>query len=134
MGHKEYLADLFSNISDMPSEGWEGCWQWNAAKLDHPDPMKARYGIAHDWKGKLGKAHRIVYELIVGPLPTGYMLRNTCFSKSCVNPRHWTPMPAKECRREVATIARLHRVQRAAERRLAAPPKRRRRKVSPWDF
>lgn len=42
-------------------------------------------------------AHRIIYELLVGPIPKGYHLhhRETC-PHNCVNPAHMTPMTPGE--------------------------------------
>ena len=57
------------------------CWLWTGALL------KTGYGcirIAH----KAIRAHRAAYELSVGPLPKGALLRHTCDNPRCVNPAH----------------------------------------------
>jgi len=46
------------------------------------------------------KAHRAVYELLVGPIPTGMTLdhvkANGCTSRACVNPAHLEPTTVRE--------------------------------------
>lgn len=59
-----------------------GCWQWAAAKL------KTGYG-AFSFHGKSCRAHRVVYELFVEPLPPFPMvLDHLCRNRLCVNPDH----------------------------------------------
>ena len=58
-----------------------GCWIWLGAKL------KEGYGIIH-YKGKLIGAHRASYELYVGEIPDGLIVRHKCDTPSCVNPDH----------------------------------------------
>lgn len=61
---------------DMSGE----CWTWRAATL------KSGYGRFR-WNGKTGRAHRAAYELFVGPIPEGEMVRHTCDNPPCVK---WT--------------------------------------------
>lgn len=64
-----------------------GCWWWLGGK------DAAGYGVA--WvkleKRKGNKrAHRVMYEYYVGPIPEGLILRHKCNNPSCVNPYHLT--------------------------------------------
>ncbi|MFC7842519.1 HNH endonuclease signature motif containing protein [Streptomyces sp. NPDC057382] len=58
--------------------------------------------------GKHGRslyAHRVAYELLVGPIPAGLVLDHRCSTPRCINPRHLEPVTQEE------------NVRRAAEKR-----------------
>ena len=58
-----------------------GCWLWVAAKSTFG------YGrIRYD--GRQQQAHRVLYELLVGTIPTGLFLDHRCRQPACVNPSH----------------------------------------------
>src|SRR3954467_8330185 len=60
----------------------EGCWEWQGY-LD-----KDGYGIFQHMR-----AHRVSYQLFVGPIPKGEELDHFyCENRKCVNP--WHVMPA----------------------------------------
>lgn len=62
--------------------GESGCWDWQL-RLD-----KRGYGrINHS--GKSGAAaHRVSYELHIGPIAEGMTVDHMCFNTACVNPQH----------------------------------------------
>jgi hypothetical protein len=72
------ILDKIEALPDAP-----GCWLWTACLL------RDGYGLV-GWRGKTRRAHRLVYELLVGPIekPT---LDHTCRTRSCVNPEHLRP-------------------------------------------
>lgn len=68
------------------------CWIWTAA-LNGPDKAHG-YGQAY-FRGKVRGAHRIAYELTVGPIPEGMHLDHLCRNPRCVNPAHLEPVPPR---------------------------------------
>lgn len=82
---------------DLESRFWEkvekteSCWLWTGALLK----AAGGYGsIRVD--GKALRAHRVAYELVVGPIPDGMLLRHSCDNPRCINPAHLTPGNARE--------------------------------------
>ena len=57
------------------------CWLWVGYK------NKDGYGTFNA-NGKMVKAHRFVYELLVGQIPDGHELHHKCEIENCVNPDH----------------------------------------------
>ena len=49
--------------------------------------MKSGYGCIKIDR-KTARAHRVAYELSVGPIPDGSLIRHTCDNPRCVNPAH----------------------------------------------
>lgn len=58
-----------------------GCWEWTAAKSSNG------YGLMLV-DGKTKQAHRVAYELFVGPVDRELAVHHTCHKKDCVNPAH----------------------------------------------
>lgn len=71
------------NTLDAP-----GCWEWQG----HCNA--SGYGGIHR-NGRCRLAHRFVYELLIGPIPTGLSLDHLCRNRACVNPAHLEPATAR---------------------------------------
>lgn len=59
------------------------CWKWKGTTNGKG------YGVYND-AGKLEYAHRWAYFVLVGDIQPGQRLFNTCDSRLCVNPEHWS--------------------------------------------
>lgn len=61
-----------------------GCWIW------HGSSGSGGYGLL--WDGKKHRlAHRIAYELVVGPVSDDVLVLHSCHVRLCVNPEHLRP-------------------------------------------
>lgn len=58
-----------------------GCWLWTAATI------RDGYGKLQ-YKGKTQRAHRLSYQVFVGPIPDGLCVLHSCHTPSCINPSH----------------------------------------------
>jgi hypothetical protein len=71
----------------------DGCWLWTA-KLNNRG-----YGLFNINK-KMVAAHRVSYELYVGPIPEGHDIDHVksrgCTARHCVNPDHLEPVTHRE--------------------------------------
>lgn len=81
------------NIND------DGCHIWQGT-------LREGYPAVH-WEGRLQCAHRVIYELLVAPIPDGFHLDHVhergCRSTACVNVAHLEPVtPAENSRRAAA--------------------------------
>lgn len=61
--------------------GVDGCWVWQG-RLNN-------WGYGETRRNqKITPAHRLFYELLVGPIPEGMVIDHTCRNHQCVNPDH----------------------------------------------
>jgi hypothetical protein len=67
----------------------DGCWFWTAGKASNG------YG-RFKLNGKPQAAHRVAYELLIGPIPDGMTLDHLCRIRHCVNPMHLEPVTGRE--------------------------------------
>lgn len=78
-------ASGFRNVLSVRGETWffrqihfkPGCWEWLGHKNDR------------GW-GRFGgqQAHRVAFEIWVGPIPVGLTIDHLCRNRGCVNPDH----------------------------------------------
>lgn len=61
--------------------GRNECWQWVGTIKPNG------YGTLNH-KGTGHHAHRLMYETLVGEIPTDKVIDHICRNKSCVNPNH----------------------------------------------
>lgn len=59
-----------------------GCWEWTGTR------SRKGYGQIRWIDNKYAPAHRLVYTLLVGPIPDGLQIDHLCRVRHCVNPAH----------------------------------------------
>lgn len=72
------LADRFWKYAVVGMD----CWGWAASTAPKG------YGCLGLGGGRVGRAHRVSYELHYGPIPDGLHVLHTCDNPGCVNPAH----------------------------------------------
>lgn len=73
-----------------------GCWIWQGQRHKKPH---GDYGYLHiEWNGvhKTHRAHRLAYEVFVGPIPEGLEIDHLCRNTLCMNPEHLEPVTHTE--------------------------------------
>lgn len=69
------------------------CWLWTGSKNQNG------YGRFQPHPGtnrKTSSAHRVAWELLIGPISPGYEVDHLCRIKLCVNPDHLEPVTKAE--------------------------------------
>lgn len=84
----EYAEGAFWRFMQYVEVDGSGCWQWVGAI------RPSGYGAFQVLKGSV-RAHRFIYQLLVGPIPDGLHLDHLCRNKACVNPKHLEPVTSR---------------------------------------
>ena len=93
------LLDRFSSkVEPCPATG---CWLWTAC-------ITRGYG-RFKLDGVLAIAHRVSWELHVGPIPDGMYVLHRCDVRSCVNPNHLFLGTQLDNMKDASSKDRLHR-------------------------
>lgn len=86
VGHHQRLSrrTIASRFWSKVQKRDVGCWDWMACKNEFG------YGCigAGGDKGRPLKAHRVAWELLVGPIPPDTMVLHRCDNPGCVRPDH----------------------------------------------
>lgn len=71
-----------------------GCWNFTGGKIG------GGYGFIQHYTDEgttyRSVAHRVAYELLVGPIPPGLQLDHLCRNRACVRPDHLEPVTCRE--------------------------------------
>jgi HNH endonuclease len=80
---------LTSILVDRVKLDPSGCWIWTG--------LKNRLGYGRvQYDGKIRRAPRLIYQLMVGPIAPGLQIDHLCRRPACVNPAHLEPVTARE--------------------------------------
>lgn len=78
----------------------DGCWGWTAAHNTEGyglwQPPGASWNARKKDRVKRSMAHKIMWEILCGPVPDGLELDHLCKFKGCVNPDHLEPVTHME--------------------------------------
>lgn len=69
------------------------CWLW-AGTINNRGYGDISMKIDGVWR--IRRAHRVVYEALVGEIPEGLVIDHVCREKACVNPDHLEAVTEKE--------------------------------------
>lgn len=75
---------MFKSILFTPAHYYNGtpCWVWTGVRND-------RSGYGQVWfDGGTKFIHRVIYQLLVGPIPKGLCIDHLCRNRLCCNPGH----------------------------------------------
>lgn len=77
--------DLLARHDRLLVDDAAACWPWRGA-------------IQSKGYGKVGTrlVHRVVYELVHGPIPPGLTIDHLCRNRQCANPSHLEAVTMKE--------------------------------------
>lgn len=78
------LTDRLVAYIDYPGNDAD-CWPWMGAQ------QGGGYGVV-GVKGKSRRVHRVIFEILVGPIIPGLVLDHLCRNRACCNPAHLEPV------------------------------------------
>lgn len=80
----------------------DGCWEY--ASHSRRGRSYRQIQLVQNGERVLRYAHRVVYELMVAPIPDGLQLDHLCRNRMCVNPQHLEPVSPKENTRRARAL------------------------------
>jgi len=103
-------------LDKVDQNGPNGCWVWTAARTPKG------YGCFRFRNRGGARAHRVSYELFIGPIPDGLQVNHHCDNPSCVNPAHLYAGTQKQNRQDAV---RRNRTAKGAANGMSTHPESR---------
>lgn len=75
------MEKILKKLEAKSEELSNGCIEWRGGFFADG------YGQVH-WNHKKHRVHRLSYELFVGAIPEGHVVRHQCDNPKCMNPEH----------------------------------------------
>lgn len=85
MQPQDYPPALIARFWMKVKPDSSGCWEWTASKRNG-------YGQFGASARHIEPAHRVAYELLIGPIPNGLVIDHLCRNTACCNPEHMEPV------------------------------------------
>ncbi len=105
--------------------GDDECWPWTGCQDGNG------YGMVFEDERRRGRrAHRVAYEVIVGPVPVGLQLDHLCRNRLCCNPAHLEPVTKHENWRRGMSFSAIEARQTHCKRGHALTPENLERTVT----
>jgi hypothetical protein len=95
------IADRFWRLVDKT----DTCWNFTGSTARGYGQFSVQVAPGK-WKSR--RAHRVAYELLVGPIPEGLQLDHLCRNRRCVNPDHLEPVTNRVNTLRGVTIVAAH--------------------------
>lgn len=73
-----------------------GCWEWSGGHFQATGYAIFNIPSERDGRWRPTVAHRVSYELFVGPIPDGLHVDHLCRNRGCVRPDHLEPVTQQE--------------------------------------
>lgn len=83
-----------------------GCWKWTGSR--NPSGYGLLGVVGASGRQTTMGAHRVAYELLVGPIPDGLEIDHLCRVRHCVNPAHLEPVTRQENMRRGSKANQTH--------------------------
>lgn len=83
----DWQSRFWSHVTKNPDPG---CWIYDT------ESGYATFDYTEDGERYRNAAHRLAYELEVGPIPEGLVLDHLCTNTRCVKPAHLEPVTTRE--------------------------------------